>query len=484
MKPRITQVAILAIVLLVGSGFLLLSRHLLQNLEEQSFQASEELMVDTSHRIAEHITKKLPDSSQLTPESCRELFSYFEQRELQSAIPLYRQKKTQISLHFYLSDQSGTVVFDSQSGQREGQDFSQFNDVLRTLNGGYGARSSRADEDDSTSSILYVAAPIHREGRTIGVVTSYKPQRDLLPFIQSRKTQILKISLMIGSGITILIAAVFFWIYRPIGILTRYTNAITNGQHPSYPDLGSSREINTLGQALKTMRSTLDGREYAEQYVQTLSHELKSPIAAIKATAELLEDDIPQAQRQKFLHSISQQITRSERVISMLQQLSRIEKMHELERMDAIDISATLRHLCEEYQSQAEHKSCRIILDDQLPPEAQITGDPFLIRAALQNLIDNAINYSPGHQPINIQTSDSSASLQIHISNFGDALPDYVEKRIFERFFSQAQYNQSKSSGLGLAIASEAIKLHHGSLEYQYIQSQHCFSIVLNKLKI
>ncbi len=476
MKIRVTQLALLLVTLLVGSGFLVLFRSLLKDVEAQSLQATEEIMVDTSYRLAAILEHTLETPQQLTPSLCRATFPYMDNSRLDYPIQIYRLTKREIGLQFYITDAQGIVLFDSLSGTHEGKNYSQFNDVYLTLRGNYGARSSRRRESDELSSILYVSAPVRHRETIIGVVTTYKAQQDLFPFISARKQDIWQSCLMIGMGITLLVGAVFFWVYRPIGRLTEYAQAITHGKRPTYPKLGSGREINTLGHALKTMRSTLEGREYAKNYVQTLSHELKSPIAAIKASAEILNEDMPPAQKQKFLHTITEQVDRSDRIISRLLQLSRIEQLSELERIEPVAIDGLIQTLCKELHPLAEQ--LQTTLSPTIAP-CTVTGDAFLLRAVFQNLIENAIKYAQADTTINISCSSSDATLTIDISNEGIALPDYARERIFERFYALPQQGQPKSSGVGLALVVEALELHHGTITYHWIEPRHIFKVTL-----
>ena len=87
-----------------------------------------------------------------------------------------------------------------------------------------------------------------------------------------------------------------FALTRPIDRLARYADGIRLGKHPPFPRLGST-EIGDLGLALRRMQEALEGRQYAEEYVQTLTHELKSPLSAIRGAAELLEEGMPREQQ-------------------------------------------------------------------------------------------------------------------------------------------------------------------------------------------
>src|SRR5690606_29695695 len=168
-----------------------------------------------------------------------------------------------------------------------GRDYSRWNDVYLTLRGRYGARSTRSDPDDDGSSVMHVAAPVLDGGRIAGVLTVSKPNRTIEPFIQRSERIVRRWGLvLLGAALTIGLFAAW-WLSRQLAGLQRYASAVTEGRRASLPR--SAGEFRDLGQALETMRDRLEGKQYVERYVHALTHELKSPLTAIRGAAELLE---------------------------------------------------------------------------------------------------------------------------------------------------------------------------------------------------
>ncbi len=197
-------------------------------------------------------------------------------------------KKVRNEYRVYLTDARGKVVFDS-SGQATGQDYSRWNDVWLTLRGQYGARSTRSDPHDEASSVMYIAAPVMDKGRIIGVLSVGKPNLAMTPVIKRSERRILwaggallGIALLIGGGVV-------WWINFSIGKLVRYADSVTAERPLPLPEVGSS-ELRKLAQALESMRVKLEGKNAIENYVYDLTHELKSPLAAIRGAAEILRD--------------------------------------------------------------------------------------------------------------------------------------------------------------------------------------------------
>lgn len=459
---RLTRLTLILIAGILALGFFRLCDYLLDDLEFQTFQASEEAMVDAAHLFASAAEAHLTEAK-FSPElleSFEKTFGNAHQRQFEAQI--FVKKKTYVSIDCYLTDSNGIVVFDSQN-RRQGQDLSQFNDVLLTKQNSYGARSTRTSENDATSSIMYVGAPIHFEGEIIGVATAYKAQKELLPFVNKRRGQILKPTIAIALAILFLIWSVLFWLYRPIGRLSDYARSITAGERPKYPLLGKGQEVNALGKALRDMRETLEGRSYVENYTQTLTHELKSPLAAIRGAAELLDEEMPLTERSRFLSNIRNEIDRSERLINRLLHLSTLEGKTELQKREPIELKSLLEESAQLLESQANLKNItlKLILPANPP---RIEGDYYILRAALENLLQNALDFSPENAVIELYLSTFGNEVTLSVKDQGPGFPHYALEKAFDRFYShRPESSGTKGSGLGLTFVREAAQLHGGN---------------------
>ncbi|RYD36348.1 MAG: two-component system sensor histidine kinase CreC, partial [Verrucomicrobiaceae bacterium] len=253
---RFTRVTLFFIAFIITLGFYQLTRHFLADVEPQTFQATEEVLVDIAHLLAESVEKDMA-RGELRTDDLRETFSEAHKRKFKATI--FEHVKSGVGINVYLTDRSGTVIFDSDGGKREGQDYSWKRDVTLTMAGAYGARSSRDEDDDSTSSILYVAAPVGDPESPYGVLTVFKPQADVLPLVKERRRIIYTACGLIGGGVLFLIGAVFLWLFHPIGKITDYAKAVERGERPMKPKIGIGREVNTLAKALDSMRDALEG---------------------------------------------------------------------------------------------------------------------------------------------------------------------------------------------------------------------------------
>lgn len=468
---RLTRITLAIIALIIGAGFNLLVRKQLADVEPQLFQATEESMVDTANILATFAETEFRNGS-FDPENFRETMESAHRKTIHAVI--HKHLKDGVGTHIYVTDVQGIVLFDSGHPERVGEDFSDKNDVFLTLEGKYGARSSRWNKEDDTSSVLHVAALIGAPDAPLGVLTAYKPQADVFPIIRRRVSEIWWGTGLVGGGILFCVGVVFVWQYRPISKLTEYARDIEQGKRKPLPYLGLGKEVNTLARALESMRESLEGRQFAERYVQTLTHEMKSPLAGIRGAAELLEEDFEtmgEEDRKRFLENIRAETIRADRLLTRLLELSSLEGKTKLENVETID----LREVGERAATSAKPMAdlAGVCLSIDVGGEAmEVRGDSFILRAAVTNLLENAIDFSPKGGEVRVFLESADGFYRIIITDQGPGIPDYAREKIFERFFSLRHLSSGrKGTGLGLTLVKEAAELHQGMVSIESIET-------------
>lgn len=361
----------------------------------------------------------------------------------------------------YLTDAAGKVVYDS-AGMALGQDYSRWNDVWLTLRGKYGARSSPRDPDDPQSTVMYVAAPVRDHGRIIGVLTVGKPNSAMEPVIRRSQRRILiagaallGIALLIGLGVAL-------WINRSIGKLVRYAEAVTHDRPVPLPDPGSS-ELRKLAHALEEMRVRLEGKNYIEHYVHALTHELKSPLAAIRGAAEILREAPPPEVISRFSENILQQNARMQVLIEKLLQQAKLENTLTIQRL-VVDVPELFDELVRNHHAQALTRQITLNADTTSAAGLTAAGDRDLLCQALSSLIDNAMDFTPPGGRVSLSVVHSAEDLTLCVTDNGSGIPDFALERVFERFYSLPRATGLKSSGLGLAFVQEVARLHQGDV--------------------
>ena len=458
MKIR-TRIFLLFTILTL-SGFYALVDWLKSDLRQRYLESLEEPLVDTANILATMMAAEI-EQQQATFSDWHDIFRSVYQRDLR--IKIYKLDRRQVDMRVYATDEQGIVIFDSDAGRHEGHDYSKWNDVYLTLRGEYGARSSEEDLQFPNRSIVYVAAPILIDGEIKGVLSVGKPTRNVDRFLADAKHQIAIAGWVAVFGMLLVAFILYYWVSRPIEQLTRYVESIKQGKRARLPDLGNN-EIGVMGSAMEEMRAALDGKDYIEKYVQTLTHEIKSPLAAIRGAAELLQEDMPEADRQRFLDNLRKEVTRAQALIDRMLQLATLENRMALHTQETFILGVVAQQAIDDAQSLAETKS--ISINSDIREACSLLGDPFLVRQAINNLLTNAISFADSGSTVELKVYIDGDSAVLELLDRGAGIPDYAMNKLFERFYSlQRPDTGEKSTGLGLSLVKEIALLHGGQIE-------------------
>jgi two-component system sensor histidine kinase CreC len=213
------------------------------------------------------------------------------------------------------------------------------------------------------------------------------------------------------------------------------------------------------------MRKQLEGKQYVEKYVQNLAHEMKSPLTAIVSAAELMETPQPDADRQRFAKLIRDEAQRLQQVIERMLQLARVEQLQRPEDNQALDLGELARQCAESRRGALTERALRLQVDAD--GGFPCKGDAFLLQQAINNLLDNAIAFSPVGGLIQIELEKQANRLRLRVSDQGNGAPNYALPQLFDRFYSLPRpATGRKSTGLGLPFVREVAQLHGGNAQF------------------
>ncbi|MEY2557845.1 MAG: two-component system, OmpR family, sensor histidine kinase ChvG, partial [Verrucomicrobiota bacterium] len=214
-------------------------------------------------------------------------------------------------------------------------------------------------------------------------------------------------------------------------------------------------ELGTLARAVGRMREKLEGKAYVEEMATNLSHELKTPLATIRGSAELLEgpaSDDPIA-RARFLANIQTEVVRLDRIVSELLKLSRIEAQPVAGAAAVIDAAVSAREIAEVYRARAADGGIvfRVeIADERLP----LRIAELQLKQLLTNLLDNAWQFTATGRQVQLIARRQDDSIEFQVSDEGSGIEPELLPKIFDRFFTtENPRTGNRGTGLGLAIA-------------------------------
>jgi two-component system sensor histidine kinase CpxA len=194
-----------------------------------------------------------------------------------------------------------------------------------------------------------------------------------------------------------------------------------------------------------------------------ISHELRSPLARLQVTVELLQNKLNDSEK-PMLARIEKEIKRMNSLIEEVLNFSRLDSgSYEGEKIN-IALAELLNKICQDADFEGKSKNCRVILE--IHDQPQIMAIPVLIERAIENILRNALKYSPENSIITVSLQKNADAALIRISDQGPGVPEAEIPKLFAPFYRCQEDRDRKTggTGLGLAIAHRAIRLHQGQI--------------------
>ena len=446
-----------AIVALYVAAVALLLYRVSLDIDPRYRESAEESLVDTANLLAT-LLERQAYAGVIQTEELERTLEHVGKRPLDARI--FQIRKNAVVLHVYVTDSQGTVLYDS-AGRDAGKDYRGWRDVSLTLAGQYGARTTLADPDDPSSAVMYVGAAIREraspdsEDAIVGMVSVGKPVAAFSPFVANARQKLFIAGGIAVASFALLLLIVTVWLVRPFGLVTDLWRVVRSRQG------GVGRVLNPFRVAFNDMRDALAGRSYVDEYVATLTHEIKSPLAAIRGAAELLREPVPEDARIRFTRNIEEQVARAQDLVDRMLELSSLERRGVLGQREPVPVAAIADAVRNELSTVAAQRSVELFID--VDPSLVARGDPFLLQRALSNLVLNAIDFAPRESAVTVDASAARGRVDITVRDRGPGIPDYAAARLFEKFYSTPRPGGRKGTGLGLAFVREVAQLHGGS---------------------
>jgi signal transduction histidine kinase len=211
------------------------------------------------------------------------------------------------------------------------------------------------------------------------------------------------------------------------------------------------------------------------ELIANVSHDLRTPIAIIRGyieTLQMKEETITVEERKLYINTVRESAEKLERLVNELFELSKLEANQVLAKKEPFIISELVSDISNKYQLIAETKNISIntVLSKELPP---VFADVSLIERVMQNLIDNALKFTPNGGKIEIKTIKSTDNnIEISVTDNGIGIPENDREQIFARYYKANNFTDLKNStGLGLAIAKKILDLHQSTLDLVSVEN-------------
>jgi two-component system sensor histidine kinase ChvG len=342
-------------------------------------------------------------------------------------------------------------------------------EVREALKGRYGA-VTRISSGGQRSVTLYSAIPIWNAERVIGAVlisqSTYRILRDLYVL----RLEVFRIFLISITAAVIISLLLSITIARPLRRLQYQARKILDHRGRLQGHFILCRqpdEIGALSQALQELTLALERHiRFIESFASDVSHEFKNPLASIRSATEIaLQADNPEDST-RFLDIIQREVVRMEHLLSGVREISLIDSRLEEEDRQHVDVADLANLIVEAFRFRDNPKQIKFVVQSPPDEEIKVFLSPERLTQVLENLLDNAVSFSPSRGLVELSISKQEEQAVICVVDRGPGIPSQHMEKIFDRFFSfrPAGTRKENHSGLGLAIVRALVEGYGGSI--------------------
>jgi two-component system sensor histidine kinase ChvG len=367
-----------------------------------------------------------------------------------------------------------------------------FPDVPKAM---LGEVNATAWQDADGKIILSAAAPVQKVKNIMGTVLLTRDGHEIEAAMTRVRFDVLT-GFLGALSVTIFLSLYLAGIIgRPLKKLAKAAEAVRQGKgrHIDIPDLSHRQdEIGELSHALQDMTQALwDRMDTIERFAADVAHELKNPLTSLRSAVETASK-VKGKDREKLMGIIQHDVLRLDRLISDISNASRLDAELSREEMTPVDIKGLLERLIDAHKkpleraskASTEAESENIALDAPQGLPIYGRGNEGRLAQVFENLISNALSFSPADKQVHIKITDTARDITVTIENEGPQIPENKLEAIFERFYTERPKHEDygRHSGLGLSIAKQIIDAHHGHIFAENIAGHGArFTVILTK---
>lgn len=397
-----------------------------QGIERSHLRSTEEGMIDTALVVAEGLDLTAPAGLERVREIRRLVFH--------DLAP---------NLRIVVYSPEGCVARDTASTWQPGTDRSGEPDVRKAMRGGYGSQWTR--DTYRRAVVLYSTIPVIKNGEVVALVSVIKSTADVRRSVIRSLIDLILPALLAFSLAALVAFALSSYVTGILKNLAGRAERVAAGEPGVRLETWSKSELGDLARALEKMRIRLEGKQYVEETALTLSHEVKTPIAAIRGAAEILQQSDDPAVRQKFFSNIFAEADRLSALVGNFLALSRIESAPADPHAQS-SLTGVASSVAKTFGSRAGGIRFRTEIG-QAASQVAIPTDQ--LRRMMEALLENAFQFTPEGGCVTLVAGDG----QFSVEDEGPGIPADIRSKVFDRFFTTVNpLTGRRGTGLGLAI--------------------------------
>ncbi|MEM6908056.1 MAG: stimulus-sensing domain-containing protein [Pseudomonadota bacterium] len=321
------------------------------------------------------------------------------------------------------------------------------------------------DWQDGTP-VITAAAPVGLNGATL--LTVRNPV-DITESVRSARSALGFAVLLVLIAAALLSLFLARTIVTPLRALAKAAVRVRQGRErevevPRLPQ--RSDEIGLLARALSDMTGGLRQQiDAVDSFAADVAHEIKNPLASLRSAIESLPRVEDPALREELIQIATHDVRRIDRLVSEISDASRIDAEMSRATLEQIDMADLVRAIIGSREHRAENEGREIKLETR-GFAANVMGVGARLERVVENLLDNAVSFSPPGAPIEVLIDNDGECVTLKVSDYGPGIPKAEREKVFKRFHSirPEQEDFGNHSGLGLAIGRAIAEAHDGSL--------------------
>lgn len=304
-----------------------------------------------------------------------------------------------------------------------------------------------------------------------GVVLVTENDRDFTRTVRSQRRSLfaaMSLAVLLSVLLSLFLARTIVRPLRRIAIAAHRVR-LGRAREVNVPRLPSRRdEIGMLARAVSDMSQSLRQRmDNIEHFAADVTHELKNPLASLRSAVEGLERVEDAGLRQRLLTVAREDVMRLDRLIGDISEAARTDAELARARFEPVDLGPLIEQVVASWENRRDRGSARLAFARPRRASAVVMGDPGRLARAIDNLIDNAVSFSPAGGLVEIAATRTGDSVRIRVDDEGPGVPEEAREAIFNRFHSVRPDDEQfgRHSGLGLAIARAIVEGHGGEID-------------------
>ncbi|WP_404338774.1 stimulus-sensing domain-containing protein [Sphingomonas sp. MMS12-HWE2-04] len=317
--------------------------------------------------------------------------------------------------------------------------------------------------------VITAAAPI----TGLGVVMTMVNARDITQTVRVERLRLGVVLLAVTIASILLSLFLARTIVRPLRLLARAAVRVRLGRArevvvPRLPE--RSDEIGLLARALSDMTQALRARiDATEGFAADVTHELKNPLASLRSAVDGLSRVKDPELQARLLAIVQDDVHRLDRLITDISEASRLDAQLSRATFEQVDVGEMIAALILQREERGVANAVRLRFDRRAGETLRVLGEGGRLERVFENLIENAISFSPGGGLVTVAAYNERDTLVVRVDDEGPGVPEEAREAIFRRFHSVRPASEAfgQHSGLGLAIARTIVEGHQGSISVE-----------------